>query len=102
MVELYGLKAVPTFDIRLRDEDLAALRKHPREWLKADFEYAGQTFSDVAMRLKVLLHPRLDTCSEFQRGIEELFAAARRQPRLRPSQIGFSRDSVGFGHAVFL
>jgi hypothetical protein len=52
MTDLYGLKKVPTFDLKLSENDIAALRKSPKEWRKGTFAYEGQVFKNVALRIK--------------------------------------------------
>ncbi len=52
MTDLYGLREVPTFDLVLSENDMGALRKNPKKWRKGGFEYEGQVFEDVALRIK--------------------------------------------------
>ncbi len=52
MVELYSLKSVPTFDIKLTEDVVNDLRKTPKKWALGDFEYAGEKFASVSVRLK--------------------------------------------------
>lgn len=50
--ELYGERLIPRFHLELDDEARASLRARPKEWVHATFRYAGQTYDDVAVRLK--------------------------------------------------
>lgn len=52
MTDLYSLKKVPTFDLKLSESDINSLRKTPKEWIKGSFEYEGQVFKSVALRIK--------------------------------------------------
>ncbi len=52
LAELYSLRSVPTFDIKLSSEGIESLRENPKEWIVGDFEYAGKKYSSVSLRLK--------------------------------------------------
>lgn len=49
--ELYGLRALPTYEIEL-GAARASLSAAPREWVEATFRGSGETLSQVGVRLK--------------------------------------------------
>lgn len=50
--DFYSLRVLPTFEIDLAPGAREALVRAPREWVKARFRYRGETWNEVAIRLK--------------------------------------------------
>ncbi len=50
--DFYALRVLPTFEIELQPGAREALAAAPREWVKARFRYRGDTWDQVAVRLK--------------------------------------------------
>ncbi len=50
--QLFGERLVPRFELELDDDARRALGQRPKEWVHATFRYAGETYPDVAVRLK--------------------------------------------------
>lgn len=50
--ELFGERVIPRFELELDAAARAALRAQPKEWVRGTFRYAGETYADVAVRLK--------------------------------------------------
>ena len=50
--DFYALRVLPTFEIDLAPGAREALAAAPREWVKARFRYRGDTWDQVAVRLK--------------------------------------------------
>jgi len=50
--DFYALRVLPTFEIDLAPGARQALAAAPREWVKARFRYRGETWDQVAVRLK--------------------------------------------------
>ncbi len=50
--DFYSLRALPSFEIELAPGAREALAAAPREWVKARFRYRGDTWDEVAVRLK--------------------------------------------------
>jgi len=50
--DFYALRVMPSFEIELAPGAREALDAAPREWVKARFRYRGDTWDEVAVRLK--------------------------------------------------
>lgn len=50
--ELLSLDRLSRFDLRIDDASWAALELAPKEWTPATFEYEGEVYEDVGLRLK--------------------------------------------------
>ena len=50
--DFYALRVLPSFEIELAPGAREALAVEPREWVKARFRYRGETWDEVAVRLK--------------------------------------------------
>ena len=50
--DFYALRVMPSFEIELAPGAREALAAAPREWVKARFHYRGETWDQVAVRLK--------------------------------------------------
>ncbi|MEX1366645.1 MAG: hypothetical protein AB1Z98_26200, partial [Nannocystaceae bacterium] len=49
---LLSLQRLPRFDLSLDADARAALEVEPKEWVRGRFEYAGQVYESVGIRLK--------------------------------------------------
>ena len=50
--DFYSLRVMPSFEIELAPGAREALAAAPRDWVKARFRYRGDTWDEVAVRLK--------------------------------------------------
>jgi hypothetical protein len=50
--DLFGEHLVPRFELILDDDARASLAARPKDWVRAEFRYAGTTLGDVGVRWK--------------------------------------------------